>query len=116
MILPLRSVFLILIIVAKLPVIPTGLVITEDNIISDSTIGSDFFWKGCTPHDRAETSLLTTDALDGHSARAADKEDGWKKSVTNLRQWYLITDGQAADYNLMDSTPNAANLDDYALS
>ncbi|KAK9163408.1 hypothetical protein Syun_004310 [Stephania yunnanensis] len=33
-------------------------------------------------------------------------EDGWNKSVTHLRQWYPITDEEAADTNLMDSTPN----------
>ncbi|KAK9154838.1 hypothetical protein Sjap_002318 [Stephania japonica] len=36
-------------------------------------------------------------------------EDRWNKSVAHLRQWYPITDEQAVDPNLMDSTPNAAN-------
>ncbi|KAK9082954.1 hypothetical protein Scep_029425 [Stephania cephalantha] len=39
-------------------------------------------------------------------------EDGWNKSVIHLRQWYPIIDEQAADPNLMDSTPTAANPDD----
>ncbi|KAK9119462.1 hypothetical protein Scep_017555 [Stephania cephalantha] len=35
---------------------------------------------------------------------------GGTKSVANLRQWYTITNEQAADPNLMNSTSNAQIL------